>query len=216
MARKPYVYRDCKCGQHSGYRVMKRFGLSSPTWSQKPLYCYDCAMTRAMARRQVEIDERNDRIARGCPRDDDILQGLAEDIREFVARQLENAGHRDFARHVSSTPIIMNSQYSRLLGRAWYGENRRIEWSLKAYQNTPNITSGDFRQTILHEFAHILDYAENGRSSGHGRGWRRWTDFLGIGDAEATSAVYSSRRVRRMTHTEEMDRAVETERCSIY
>jgi len=194
---------------------MKRYGLSNPTWSQKPLYCYSCAMEQAIARRQVEIDERNARIQSGSPRDDDILQGFAEDVREFVARKLEDAGYVDHARHISSTPIVMNSQYRRLIGRAWYGEGRRIEWSLKAYQNTPNITSGDFRHTLLHEFAHILDYFAHRCSSGHGRRWRKWTAFLGIPKAKATAAVYASRRVRRMTLTQEMDSAVESARSTI-
>lgn len=211
-----YAHYDipvCKCGEAASYRVAKKFGQSSPVWSRKPLYCYDCATKRAMARRQLEIDERNARIAKGQAKDCDVLMGLAEDIREEVTRKLADAGYVELSRLVAATPIVMNSQYTRVLGRAWYGEGRRIEWSLKAYQNAHNVTHGDFRRTLLHEWAHILDFAHHGRSSGHGRGWQKFTHFLGISEATAYSMVYASRRVKRMARTEEMDQAVDNDRA---
>jgi len=214
--------KDCG-GDYAQYRVAKKFGRSRPTWSKKPLYCYHCAKDRAAKRIQIEKDERNDRIRRGQAVDADILQGLAEDLREEVARMLGDAGHHDLSDLVSDTPIIMNSQYSRVLGRAHSGSksvdeggNRCIEWSLKAYQNAGNVSRGAFRRTILHEWAHILEFASIGRSSNHGQEWRRWTHFLGIPEATAISwDVYSSRRVKKYARTEDMDQAVENESARI-
>jgi hypothetical protein len=202
---------------------MKRHGVSQVTWSKKPLYCRPCAEDAAKRRTDIEKAERSKRIATGNAKDCDILQGLAEDLREWVARRLEDAGHITLAQHVSETPIIMNSQYRRILGRAWYGSaplgqggSRRIEWSLAAYQNVDNVSHGFFKRTLLHEWAHILDHASHGFSSRHGRGWRQWTAFLGIPDAKAHSETYGvSRYIKRYELTKDMSDAVDNDRETI-
>ena len=103
----------CRCGEYAQYRVMKKGGISQPVASRKPRYCYACARVAADKRIRIEREERIARIASGNPKDCDILQGLAEDLREWVARRLEENGYSDAARAVSETPIIMNSQYRR-------------------------------------------------------------------------------------------------------
>lgn len=213
----------CRCGREARYRVMKRHGLSQPTFSRKPKYCSACAVIAAEKRIQIEKDERDRRIASGNAKDCDVLMGLAEDIREWIARKLEEDGNLEAAKFISSTPIIMNSQYRRILGRAHEGKhpapegNRRIEWSLKAYQNAVNVDHGFFRQTLLHEWAHILDYFENGFMGNHGRAWRKWCVFLGIGGAARCTPVdVVSRRIKRYERTEDMDRAIDRCRDQVF
>lgn len=203
----------CRCGAEAAFRVMKRHGYSQVTWSKKPLYCRSCAEDAASNRTAIERAERLKRLATGNAQDCDVLQGLAEDLREWVARRLEDDGMLTLAEQVSRTPIVMNSQYRRILGRAWHGSNRRIEWSLAAYQNAGNVSAGVFRQTLLHEWAHILDHLSIGYSSGHGRGWQKWTAFLGIPHARAISSADVSRLIKKYDRTEVMDRAIEADRC---
>lgn len=78
--------------------------------------------------------------------------------------------------------IEISSRMTRTWGFAqWkgFGVNRlfKIKIAKKIFDNATNTNA--FRDVVLHEIAHIIDYKLNEASSGHGYPWRSYAKFLG-------------------------------------
>jgi len=79
--------------------------------------------------------------------------------------------------------VKWNNRLRNVMGRAVRkGDGRKyIELSTEIVRlniNAPNFL-GKIRETILHEWAHALDWEKN-KCWGHGPTWRLWMVFLGI------------------------------------
>jgi predicted SprT family Zn-dependent metalloprotease len=89
--------------------------------------------------------------------------------------------------------VEWNSRLRTAMGRAVRRNNRKfLEFSIhlvKINKNTPNFLE-KIRQTILHEWAHALDWEANS-GWGHGRTWKEWMIRLGI----KPERCYNSREV---------------------
>lgn len=85
---------------------------------------------------------------------------------------------------VSEWGVRWNSRLGTCMGRAVIKKStdeKYIELSTKIVQlnlNTPNFLS-KIRDTILHEWAHALDW-EKSKGWGHGPSWKKWMTTLGI------------------------------------
>lgn len=90
--------------------------------------------------------------------------------------------------------------YARMTLKQWKLADVKIEWMTRkdvlglAYADDWKIELSElclssfacFRETLLHEMAHLLDFQERGtyvvntREVAHGKNWRKWCKTLGI------------------------------------
>lgn len=165
------------------YRIGKEGSLRREVRSRTGVYCYEHSQYQLeLYRTGIEM-RRRVRFAEGKQTDEDVLIRLADEIKEWAVRRLRDAGRDHEADYLAGTPIFSNRAYTRVTGRAWYvGSVRRIEFALKYFKVTDNVSNGAFRNTILHEIAHMIDYAKNGdheRRDGHGPNWKAECEFFG-------------------------------------
>lgn len=89
-----------------------------------------------------------------------------------IKHELQSKG----IKNLSNIRLEIIDRKSRLLGRAWH-KARKIEIN-KAYFNTPKLEK-NLRNTILHEFFHIIAYDTYKKNVGHSKEYKDLIESYG-------------------------------------